>query len=90
MDNNHNRLKFNKIIIPEKTETTWDLFIYFFFNIDNKPNFVHEFKDTHREKVPSNKTPALTKIANMGICLVGTPNQHFIRGSKTETKFSKK
>ena len=39
------------------------------------------FKDTHREKVPSNKTPALTKSTNMGIWVVGTWNQGFIRGS---------
>ena len=38
-------------------------------------------KDTHREEAPSNKTPALTKSANMGICVVGTSNQLFIRGS---------
>ena len=36
-------------------------------------------KDTHRGKVPSNKTPALTKSRNMGIWVVGTPNQLFIR-----------
>ena len=40
-----------------------------------------ETKDTHREKVPSNKTPALTKSTNMGIWVVGTSNQLFIRGS---------
>ena len=39
------------------------------------------FKDIHREKAPSNKTPALTKSRNMGIWVVGTPNQPFIRGS---------
>ena len=38
-------------------------------------------KDTHREKAPSNKTPALTKSTNMGIWVVGTSNQLFIRGS---------
>ena len=38
----------------------------------------------------SNKTPALTKSMNMEIWMVGTPNQLFIRGSSTETKFSKK
>ena len=36
------------------------------------------FKDTHREK---EKTPALRKSANMGVCAVGTLNQLFIRGS---------
>ena len=39
------------------------------------------FKGTHREKGPSNKTPALTKSTNMDIWLVGTLNQLFIRGS---------
>ena len=39
------------------------------------------FKDTHREKTSSNKTPALTKITNMGIWVVGASNQLFIRGS---------
>ena len=38
-------------------------------------------KDTHREKAPSNKAPALTKSTNMGIWVVGTRNQLFIRGS---------
>ena len=32
------------------------------------------FKDTHREKVPSSKTPGLTKSTNMGIWFVGTSN----------------
>ena len=32
------------------------------------------FKDTHRGKAPSNKTPALTKSRNMGISVVGTSN----------------
>ena len=48
------------------------------------------FKDTHREKAPSNKTPALRKSTNMGVWAVGTLNQLFIRGSLTETKLSKK
>ena len=40
----------------------------------------HEiFKDTHREKAPSNKTPALTKSANMGAGIVGTSNRLFIK-----------
>ena len=38
-------------------------------------------KDTHREKTPSNKTPALTKSMNMDICMVSTSSQHFVRGS---------
>ena len=33
------------------------------------------------EKAPSNKTPALRKSTNMGVCAVGTLNQLFIRGS---------
>ena len=41
-----------------------------------------DFKDTHREKAPSNKvTTALTKSTNMGIWVVGTTNQLFISGS---------
>ena len=32
-------------------------------------------KDTHKEKAPSNKTPALSKSMNMDIWLVGTLNQ---------------
>ena len=47
-------------------------------------------KDTHSEKAPSNKTLALTKSTNMGICVVDTSNQLFIRDYQTETKFSKK
>ena len=43
--------------------------------------YIQDFKDTHREKAPSNKTPALTKSTNMGIWVVGTTNQLFIRGS---------
>ena len=39
------------------------------------------FKDTHREKAPSNKTPALTNSTNMGIWVVGISNKIFIRGS---------
>ena len=38
-------------------------------------------KDTHREKAPSNKTPAIIKSTNMGVWAVGTLNQLFIRGS---------
>ena len=35
-----------------------------------------------KKKAASNKTPALTKSENMGIWVVGTSNQLFIRGSK--------
>ena len=38
-------------------------------------------KDTHREKAPSNKTPALRIGTNMSVWAVGTLNQLFIRGS---------
>ena len=47
-------------------------------------------KDTHREKVPSNKTPALTESMKMDMWVVGTLNQLFLEGSQIETKFSKK
>ena len=40
------------------------------------------------EKAPSNKTPALRKSTNMDIWAVGTLNQLFIKGSKTEGKLS--
>ena len=46
-------------------------------------NFKHgnvSFKDTHKEKAQSNETPAFTKSTNMGIWVVGTTNQLFIRG----------
>ena len=38
-------------------------------------------KDTHREKAPSNISPALRKSTNMGVWAVGTLNQLFISGS---------
>ena len=34
-----------------------------------------------REKATSNKTPTLMKSMNVGIWVVGTTNQFFIRGS---------
>ena len=46
---------------------------------------IDEFKDTHREKAPSNKTQALTKSINVDILLVSKLNQLFIRGSYTES-----
>ena len=46
--------------------------------------------DTHREKAPSNVTPALTENRNMGIWVVRTSNQLFTKDCLTETKFSKK
>ena len=50
----------------------------------------HRFviKDTHMVKAPSKKTPALTKSRNIGIWVIGTSNQLFIEGSRTEVKFS--
>ena len=33
---------------------------------------ISDLKDTHREKAPSNKTPALRKSTNMGVWAVGT------------------
>ena len=52
--------------------------------------FAKIVKDTHRVKVPPNKTPALKKSMNMDIWMVDTSNQPFIRGSQIETKISKK
>ena len=40
--------------------------------------------------VPLNKTQALKKSLNMDIWSFGRLNQLFIKGSYTETKFSKK
>ena len=48
------------------------------------------FKDTQREKAPSNKTPVLAKSTNLDVWPIGTSSKLFIRGSSTETKFSKK
>ena len=39
------------------------------------------FKDTHREKLPPNKNPVLTKSMNMNICIVGTSSELIIIGS---------
>ena len=48
------------------------------------------FKDTHREKAPSNKASALSESMNMDIWVVGTSNQLLITGPYAETEFSKK
>ena len=48
------------------------------------------FKDVHREKAPSNKTPVLSRSLNMDIWVDGTSNQLFITGSYNETNFFKK
>ena len=45
------------------------------FEFFNRSTFL---KDTHREKPPSNETPALTKSSNLGIWVVGTANQFCI------------
>ena len=55
-----------------------------------KIQFRSSYRDIHREKAPSNKTPALGKSTNMGVWVVGTLSQLFARGSQTETKLSKK
>ena len=46
-------------------------------------------QDTHQEKAPSNKTPALTKSKNMGIWVVGTSNQLFEEVLKLKQSFQK-
>ena len=51
-------------------------FVYVTFSL-----YYHSLKDTHREKAPSKKTPALRKSTNMGVWAVGTLSQLFIRGS---------
>ena len=43
--------------------------------------FINAVKDTHREKAPSNETPALTKSTIMAIWIVSTTNELFIRDS---------
>ena len=50
--------------------------------IDQKRKEIElRLKDTHREKAPSNKTPALTKSRNVGVLVFDTSNQLFIRSS---------
>ena len=62
---------------------SWKMYIYI-YNIYNvltrKRKRKTKLKDTHRKEAPSNKTPALTKSSDMGIWVVGTSNQLFIRG----------
>ena len=70
------------IIFFENLAKAIDVYGYY-----DKVLLVGDFKDTHREKAPSNKTPSLTKRKNMDIWFVGTSN---IRGSSAERKFSKK
>ena len=57
------------------------------FKTDRKSE--KKIKDNHKEKAPSNKTPALRKGTNMGVWALGTLNPLFIRGFYTETKLSK-
>ena len=45
------------------------------------------FKDTHREKAPSNEAQALMESMSMDIWVVGTLNLAFVRGSYNEIKF---
>ena len=47
------------------------------------------FKDTHREKAPSNKIPALTKSMSMDIWVIGTSIQLCIRSYSAEKKLIK-
>ena len=54
------------------------------------PHLCQIFKDTHKENTPSNKTEALTESKSMYIWVIGILNQLFIRGSCSQTKFSKK
>lgn len=51
---------------------------------------VELFKDNYREKMPSNKTPVLTKLMNNDTLVVATSNQLFLKSSETDTKFSKR
>ena len=41
----------------------------------------YHIKDSHKEKVPPNKTPPLMESTNMGVWAVVTLSQLFIRGS---------
>ena len=54
--------------------------------VENTWIFWSYIKGTHREKVPSTKTPAFTKSINMDICVVNTSSQLFIRGFYIEKK----
>ena len=56
-------------------------------NLDNNNDNI---MDTHREKAPSNKTPALTKSMNTDIWVVHTSKKLFVRGSKLKQNFQKK
>ena len=57
------------------------IYIYNIYNVlTRKRKRKTKLKDTDRKEAPSNKTPALTKSSDMGIWVVGTSNQLFIRG----------
>ena len=43
-----------------------------------KGRLLRYFKDTNREKAPSNKIPTLTKSTNMGIWVIGTSNEPLV------------
>ena len=49
-----------------------------------------DITDTQWKNTVSNRTQVVTKTIDMGIWVVGTLIQIFIKGSYTETKFSKK
>ena len=53
----------------------------YLFLFHSEDIWIRIFKDSHKEKAPPNKTPALTKSTNMGNWVVGTSNQLFIKGS---------
>ena len=77
--------KFHKFI------SLWGLFFYLYLNLISVVSQLsllsHIFKDTHREEALSSKTPALAKSMIMGIWVIFTSNQLFIRGiCHTETK----
>ena len=54
---------------------------HYFTNSYYQSDDIYSFKDSHRGKVASNKTPTLLKSMNMDIWLVGTSEQLYIRSS---------
>ena len=74
--------------IPENRNVTHVLSIFKKGAKNKNENFwpinlmsaVCELMEYFIKKAPSNKTPLLTKSTNMGIWVVGTSNQLFIRG----------
>ena len=68
------------------THKTWHIRIKIVSNDCSRISF----KDTRREKAPTNKTTALLESMIMDIWVVGTSNQLLLTGPYTETKFSKK